>query len=71
MLDGISNALVLFSDPIFLTFYANWRTGAQTVIQQGRRQEQPAGVPLGYVKDLVEAENAVGDRFERHARRKW
>lgn len=27
MLDGISNALVLFSDPIFLTFYANWRTG--------------------------------------------
>jgi len=41
----------------------------KTIIQQGRRKSKPKAYPVGYVEDLVEAENAVGDRFQRPARR--
>jgi len=71
MLDGISNALVLFSDPISDILRKLADRALKTVTQQGRRQEQRAGYPLGYVEGLVEAENAVGDRFQRPARRRW
>jgi hypothetical protein len=65
-LDGISDALVLFHDSILFGISGKRADGAlKTVIQQGRRQEQTAGVPSGYVEDLFEAENAVGDRFQR------
>ena len=59
MLDAISNALVLFSDPIFLTFYANWRTGrSKRSSNKAAGKSKPQAYPLGYVEDVVEAENA-------------
>jgi hypothetical protein len=72
MLDGISNALVLFPDPIFLTFYANWRTGrSKRSSNKAAGKSNAQAYTLGFVEELVEAENAVGDRFQRPARRRW
>jgi len=61
-LDAISKALVLFSGSIlFFSISGKLADRAlKTVIQQGRRQGQTAGVPLGTLRICSKSRTQIG-----------